>query len=193
MVKRRRDSKKEYRRRIARGAAKGLSRSQARGHPKAHEASAKRTKRISALDDAKLQMGIRALRKEKSVNKAAKVAQISPERLRAYAQEKKLIEKRGRRWFLKLDLPRRLLIFSDGRERTITVGDFKTASFIGNYMSHVGWFSTTNEKSHLKKFVGKSVTDINGNSYLLETRPNVLYPLLHAGGNSFEQIYRIVV
>ncbi len=193
MVKRKRDGKEEYRQRIARGAAKGLSRSQARGHPKANEASAKRTGRITTLDDAKLQMGIRAFRTKKSFAKAAKVAQISPERLRSYAHEKELIEKRGRRWFLKLDLPRRVLIFSGGRERIITVGDFKTASFIGKHTSHVGWFSTTNEKSHLKKFVGKSVTDINGKSYLLETRPNVLYRLLHAGGNSFEQIYRIVV
>ena len=193
MVKRKRNSKEEYERRIARGAAKGLSRSQARGHPRANEAPAKRTRRISALEDAKLQMGIRALRTEKSVTKAAKIAQISPERLRAYAQEKKLIKKRGRRWFLKLDLPRRLLIFSGGHERTITVDNFKAASLVGRYMSHVGWFSTTNEKSHLKKFVGKFVTDINGKSYLLETRPNVLYQLLRAGGNSFEQIYRIVV
>ena len=80
MVKRKRDGKEEYKRRIARGAAKGLSRSQARGHPRANEAAAKLTRRISALDDAKLQMGIRALRTEKSVAKAAKVAQISPER-----------------------------------------------------------------------------------------------------------------
>lgn len=193
MVKRRRDGKEEYRRRIARGAAKGLSRSQARGHPKANEPWAKRTGRITALDDVKLQMGIRALRTKKSFAKAAKVAQISPERLRAYAHEKKLIEKRGRRWFLKLDLPRRLLIFSGGRERTITVGDFKAASLVGKYMSHVGWFLTSNDKAHLKPFAKKYVTDIDGKSYLLETRPNVLYRLSHAGGNSFEQIYRIVV
>lgn len=193
MVKRKRDGKKEYRRRIARGAARGLSRSQARGHPRANEAPAKRTHRITALDDVKLQMGIRALRTERSITKAAMAAQISPERLRAYAHEKKLIEKRGRRWFLKLDLPRRVLIFSGGRERIITVGDFKAASLVGKYMSHVGWFITTNDKSHLKRFIKKSVTDINGKSYPLEVRPNVLYRLSHAGGSSFEQVYRIVV
>ena len=51
-------------------------------------------------------------------------------------------------------------------------------------MSHVGWFLRTNEKSHLKKFVGKSVADINGTSYVLEARPDVLLRLLHAGGTA---------
>jgi hypothetical protein len=193
MSRGKRDYHSEYRRRIAKGLANGLSRAQSRGHRRASELLSPSRRASKGLEDARLQMGIRALRTEKRLAKAAKVAQISPERLRTYTMEKGILEKRGRRWFLKLDLPRRLLIFSGGRERIIIVGNFKAASLVGKYMSHVGWFLTSNDKSHLKKFVKKSVTDINGKSYLLETRPHVLYRLSHAGGNSFEQIYRIVV
>jgi hypothetical protein len=137
--------------------------------------------------------GARFLRKEKSFSKAAKQAHISPERLRTYAQERGIIEKRGRRWVIKNDLPRRVLIYADGRERQIVVGDFKAASLVGKYMSAVGWFLTSNDKSYLKPFVGKTVTDIAGKPHALETRPNVLYRLSHAGGSSFEAIYRIVI
>jgi hypothetical protein len=193
MVKRKRDFTSEYRARIARGVAKRLSRSQARGHRKPGEASISKRRAERALEDHKLQTALRLIRQGQSVTTAAKQTNTSPETLKSKLIESGAIEKRGRKWLVKGSLPRRVLIFSGGREHIITVGDFKAASLIGKYMSHVGWFSTTNEKSHLKKFAGKSVTDINGKSYPFETRPNVLLRLLHAGGNSFEQIYRIVV
>lgn len=192
MVKRRRDYRSEYRRRMARGLAKGQSKAQARGHRAAGESPSSKRRTSKALEDAKLQTALRVLRKDKSFARAAKEAGLSTERLRTYATEKKIIEKHNGRWQLKGSLPRRVMIFSNGREHTITVGDFKAASLVGRYMSHVGWFLTTNDKSHLKRFAKRSVKDIKGKSYLLETRPNVLYRL-NATGNSFEQIYRIVV
>ena len=193
MVQRKRDFQAEYRRRVARATAKGLSKAQARGHRRASEATVAKNRGEKTLEDAKLQMGLRFLRKEKSFSKAAKQAHISPERLRTYAQEHGIIEKRGRRWVIKNDLPRRVLIYADGRERQIVVGDFKAASLVGKYMSAVGWFLTSNDKPYLKPFVGKTVTDIDGKPHALETRPNVLYRLSHAGGSSFETIYRIVI
>jgi hypothetical protein len=193
MVKRKRDFKTEYQRRMKRALAKGLSRTQARGHRRPSEAKPAKAHAERALEDAKLQMGLRFLRKEKSFNKAAREAHISPERLRTYAVEKGIVEKRGRRWVIKQDLPRQVLIFSDGRERRIVVGDFKSASQVGKYMSAVGWFVRTNDTSYLRPFLGKTVTDRDGKPFTLETRPNVLYRLSHAGGSSFEQIYRIVI
>jgi hypothetical protein len=183
----------EYRRRIERATTKGLSRSQARGHRKPTEAWVTKNRAQKTLEDPRLQIGLRFLRKEKSFAKAAKQAGLSTERLRTEAVERGIVEKRGRRWFIKHDLPRRVLIFSEGRERHIIVSDFKVASLAGKYMSAVGWFVRTNDISYLRPFIGKSVTDKDGAIYTLETHPNVLHRLSHVGGSSFEQIYRIVV
>jgi len=193
VVKRKRDFQAEYRRRVERALAKGLSKAQARGHRRATEAKVASTRAQRELDDAKLQMGLRFLRKEKSFTKAAKEAHVSPERLRTIAIEKGIVEKRGRRWVIKHDLPRRVLIFTNAQEKQITVGDFSEASLIGKHMSAISWSLRTNDFRGMRPFAGKFVTDIAGNTYPLETRKNVLYRLSHAGGSSFEQIYRIVV
>jgi hypothetical protein len=193
VVKRKRDFQAEYRRRVERALARGLSKAQARGHRRATEAKTTKNRAEKALDDAKLQMGLRFLRKEKSFTKAAKEAHISPERLRTIAIEKGIVEKRGRRWVIKHELPRRVLIFTDGREKKITVGDFSEASLVGKYMSAVGWFLRTNDIRHLRPYASKSVTDIDDTQYPLETRPNTLHRLANAGVSSFEQVYRIVV
>lgn len=190
---RKRNFAAEYRRRIERGLAKGLSQSQARGHRKPSEARLAKNRAQKTLEDHRLQIGLRYFRKEKNFAKAAKQAGLSAERLRTEAVERGIIEKHGRRWVIKNDLPRRVLIYADGRERLIVVGDFKAASLVGKYMSAVGWFLTSNDKAHLKPFIGKTVTDIDGKPHALETRPNVLYRLSHAGGSSFETIYRIVI
>jgi hypothetical protein len=90
-----RDYKAEYAHRIARGSARGLSRSQARGHPKVAETPVWSAGR--SLEDARIQLALRALRRERTFAKAAKTAKVSPERLRKYAIERGLIEKAGRR------------------------------------------------------------------------------------------------
>jgi hypothetical protein len=186
-----RNYKAEYARRIARGSASGLSRSQARGHPKIAETPVWSARR--SLEDARIQLALRALRQERTFAKAAKAAKVSPERLRKYAIERGLIEKAGRRWQPRADLPRRMLIFSQGRSLPITVGNIQTASAGGRFMAAVGRFLDTNDRSVLTPFVGQSVRDINGREYPFETRPNVLYRLSAAGEHTFEQIYRIVI
>jgi hypothetical protein len=191
MATKARDCTAEYLRRIARGLARGLSRSQARGHPKATETPARPPRRL--LEDRRVQLALRMLRQERNLAKAAEAAKVSPERLRKYAIERGLIEKAGRRWQVRQDLPRRMLIFSNGRSLTITVADFQSASLVGRYMAAVGQFLRTNDRSLLMPFVGQSVRDINGKEHPFETRPNVLYGLSAAGEHTFEQIYRIVI
>ena len=193
MAKRKRDHKSEYARRVRLAAERGLSRSQARGHPKPGEAAVSKRQLQYPIEDSRLQLGLKLLRQGRPLTKVAKEIHVSPERLRNYGGRKKAIEKRGRRWVVRHDLPRRVLIYSAGQELAITVGDFETASLVGRYMAHVRWFLESNNRAHLKSFAGKSVKDIDGDSYPLLTDPNALYALAHASETSFEQIYRIVV
>ncbi len=188
-----RDYRAEYHRRIARGAAKGISRSQARGHPKPTEATIASRRPPRPIDDDRLQLAFKVLRQEKSFGAAARAAKISPERLRHFATERDIIERQGRRWIVRHQLPRRMLVFSDGRAVLVVVGDFDSASKIGRFMCARGKFLQTHQPAGLREFEGVSVTDINGQVHPFETRPNALYRLASANDQSFEQIYRVVV
>ncbi len=192
MPRRPRDHQAEYARRIARGLAKGLSRSQARGHSRPGETAA-RVKSLRPISDERMQTALQALRKEKSLTKAAKSVGISPERLRRYANEKGAIEKTGRRWRIRSNLPRRMKLFSNGRELYVVLSDFDSASIVGRYLHAVRVFLDTNRTSVLASYSGKSVQDIAGKTYPFETRPNVLYRLASSGDSTFEQIYRLVL
>lgn len=193
MSKRKRDFKAEYARRVASGTAKGISRSQARGHPKPKELSVSSRRPPRPIEDDRLQLALKVLRQEKSLSAAAKAAKIAPERLRHFATERDIIERRGRRWIVRNQLPRRMLLFSGGRVLQVVVGDFDAASKIGRFMAAVGKFLQTNEPEGLREFEGASVADISGKIHVFETRPNALYRLASAHDQSFEHIYRIVV
>jgi hypothetical protein len=189
MARRPRNYAAEYARRISRAAAKGLSRSQARGHPKPGEASRKAPKPIA---DDRLQRALQTLRQEKSLSAAAKAARVSPERLRRLAQSKGAIRKKGRRWIIDPDLPRRMPLFSRGRAITVTVLS-DSASKIGAYMSAVRRFTETNEYELIEPFVGQSAVDTAGKVHPFEIDPNALHRLTTAGEGTFEQVYRLVV
>lgn len=190
LPKQQRDYRAEYERRIQRGIAKGLSRSQARGHPKAKEKNVRKPRPIS--DDA-FQISLKALREGKTLTEAAAEIRVSPERLRNQARQLGLIKRKGRRWIVKKTLPREMLIYSGGEAYAIIVGTFPNASKIGRYMAGVRKFLRSNDPAHLKPFIGKSVSDTRGKSYVFETNPNALYRLSASGGESFEQVYRIII
>jgi len=96
MARKKRDYKAEYRRRIERGLAKGLSRSQARGHPRPGERySSAHTS--TPRYDRRLEMGLKEMRRGKSLKAAARSAHVAPERLRTYAQGTGVVHKERRR------------------------------------------------------------------------------------------------
>ena len=189
-IKRKRDYKAEYRRRIERGLAKGFTLSQARGHPKSNE---KYIKKPRPIKDEAFQISLKALRSGKTLAEAAKEIRVSPERLRNQAKLRGAIIKKGRRWIVKNDLPRQMLIYTDGEARSITVSKFSYASKLGHYSANVKRFLRTNDAEYLTPFIGQSVMDSRKNSYIFETNPNALYRIAASGSKTFEQIYRIVI
>ena len=193
MATSKRDYRAEYRRRIARGAATGASRSQARGHPRPKEAGLSAKRSPKPIEDGRLQFAFKVLRQERSLSAAAKAAKIAPERLRHFATERDIIERQGRRWVVRHRLPRRMLLFSDGKAVQVVVGDFHAASKIGRFMSEVGEFLRTNNAAGLREFEGVGVSDVSGKAHVFETRPNALYRIASAHDQSFEHIYRIVI
>src|SRR5215207_11040234 len=192
MAKKKRDYKAEYRRRIERGLAKGLSKSQARGHPRSGERHSS-TRTSTPRYDRRLEMGLKEMRKGKSLKAAARSAHVAPERLRNYAQGTGVVHKERRRWVVKDDhRPRQVQVFSGGRAHEVTVAGYAEAELVGRYMAAVREFLRTNDASNLRPFVGEWVADTSGRPYLFETRPNILYRLHASGIEPFEQIYRIV-
>jgi len=188
--KRKRDYSAEYQRRIKRGLAKGLSRSQARGHPKAKEKNIRKPRPIS--DDA-FQISLKSLRSGKTLKDAAKEIRVSPERLRNQARAHGIIKKQGRKWVVRNNLPRQMLIYSNGQANSIIVGTSHQASKLGRYMAGVRRFLRNNDAAHLNPFIKKSVKDSKATVYVFETNPNALYRIAASGGESFEQIYRIII
>lgn len=188
--KRKRDYKDEYRRRVERSLAKGLTLSQARGHPKAGE---KNIKKPRPIKDEAFQISLKALRSGKTLTEAAKEIRVSPERLRNQAKERGAIRKKGNRWVVKNNLPRQMLIYTDGQALSITIGKFHYASKLGCYMAAVKRFLRSNDPEHLKPFTGQSVKDSGNKTYIFETNPNALYRIAASGGETFEQIYRIII
>lgn len=67
----------------------------------------------------------------------------------------------------------------------------RTAAIIGSYLAAVRRLLDANDIEPLEPFVGKSVRDVRGRFFPLETRPNVLYRL-NAAVETFEEVYRLI-
>jgi hypothetical protein len=190
MAKRKRNYHLEYLRRMERAQKRGLSRSQARGHPKAGEQSL-RARARAKLMDARLQQGLRSIRKGDSLAEASRSSGLSPERLRKYLTEHKIAQKHNGRWrLIKKRLRWEWAIFTEGTMVFIIVSDPATSSLIGSYLNAVKQFILTNDATLLKRYRNVSVKDEAGKKYRLETEPNTLYRLHIAERETPEEHYK---
>ena len=151
-----------------------------------------RKRRKPKISASRLERALRVLFHTNEITEAARAIRVSPERLKDAAKQKSAIVFRNGRWKLAARLPRQMPIFSGGRQISISVRS-KSASQIGRYMSAVGKFLTTNDPAPLATFQGLKVKDAAGILHPFETRPNTLYRLSSAGGEPFEEVYRIVI
>ena len=101
MSKGKRNYVAEYARRIARGVGEGLFEEPSPRPPKADRSRDRLKASREPIEDDRLQLALKVLRQEKSLTAAAREAKVSPERLRRYATEKNIIERRGRRWIVR--------------------------------------------------------------------------------------------
>jgi len=190
MVARKRDYRAEYKRRIESAAKRGLTRSQARGHARSGERPI-RPKAIKS--DEGLETALKRLRQIGNQGRAAKDAGISAERLRRFLRENSLAERRGKRWHVTDHRPRRTNVITRGEARVIVLRDLEQASINGKHNAAVGTFLRTNDIDVLRPFDGQSVIDAKGKAHPLETDPNALYRLAHAGGELFHEVYRLIL
>jgi hypothetical protein len=148
--------------------------------------------RRPAISDARLERGLRVLIETKDIAQAARSIRVSEQRFKLAAKRKAAIRKRKGIWTVVRRLPRKMPIFSGGRQLAITVNT-KSASLVARYMSSVGQFLKSNDPKFLAEFKGLGVKDVKGTFHPFETDPNTLYRLSSAGGEPFEEMYRIVI
>ena len=141
-----------------------------------------------------LEAGLRAIKSGQSLSEAARSVHVAPERLRRYLAASGIAEKRGGRWTVgpRDTRIRQMLLYSQGIAIIASVTPAE-ADIIGRYMAAVGRFLESNDPAYLAPFAGEVITDTAGRHHPLETDPNALYRLEASGGETFEDVYRIVV
>ncbi len=186
-----RDYRAEYQRRIASAAKRGLSRSQARGHARIGEAA------ILPLtvprDRDRFEAALKLYRNNRNQASAAKAVGLSPERLRRFLRENVQIEGRGRSLKIIDHRRREMAVISNGELHRRILRDFDQASLNGEYLNAVKAFLSSNDIDPLVSFEGRSVIDAKGKEHRLETNPNTLHRLAHAGDEVFHEIYRLIL
>jgi hypothetical protein len=181
-----------YARRKRRGIAKGLSLAQLRGHPTPKETYASKRK-LSAVDEHKLQLAVKEMFGGKSLTASARSVDMSPEKFRRILRTRRIVKKRKGRWFVQRNVPRQMLLYSDGKANQVVLADPKAISAVGTFMHAVRVFLSSNNPAGLEPFIGKSIKDISGKKHRFETDPNTLYRLASTVSESFEEIYRYII
>ena len=190
-MKRQRNYKLEYERRIARGKALGLSKAQARGHPRKGEPLASSPQAKPKLD-GKIRAALKDMHGGRSMTAAAKDVCMSPRRLSAFIKAHKVARFKSGRWIMTDRLLRQVQVIENGSAKTIVVGSFAEASLVGKHHNAVGLFVRTGDLEVLAPFKGKAVNDHKGRPHELETDPNALFRYAAKDEPQFHEIYQII-
>jgi hypothetical protein len=149
-------------------------------------------KRRRSISDVRLERALRVFSKTKNAKVAAQSIRVSVERFERAARRKAAIRKRKGILSAIRRLPRKMPVFTAGRQLAVTANRKNTA-LIARYMSAVGHFLKTNDPKYLTEFKGRNVKDVKGRIHPFETDPNTLYRLASTGNEPFEEVYRIVI
>ena len=190
-MERKRDYKAEYARRIRKGLKHGLSRSQARGHARAKEPLVRKPK-AKAGEAKRIEKAVKALRSGKSQKAAAKIGGISAEKLRRFTYANKIASRKGSKWVMTDQRPRRVPTIYKGQPRNVIVIGFAEASLAGLYHNAVGQFVRSNDLSIIEAFGGQGLTDHKGRFFPFETDPNALHRYAAMDTPAFHEIYQII-
>ena len=171
MIRKKRDYKAEYERRIARGKAKGLSYSQSRGHPKAKEIGLRPRPPIDRHDQ--LERALKLMKAGVNQKTAAKSVHVSTERLRAFVKTNTEAKRIGRKWIIRDFRPETYWIASNGRRIEVMLTKDEGTK-VGFYWNAVNRFLDTNEITYLQALKSGGVQDVKGKYHPFELRPNQL-------------------
>jgi hypothetical protein len=127
----------------------------------------------------------------RSLTAAARSLKLSADDLRKTLKQLRLLKRKGKRWVINDDRPRRVPVMTGGRNRNLTVRGYEQASLLGEYHHAVGEFLHTNDTEFLKPFKGRSVQAVNGRRHVLETDPNALHRIAAMDTPPFHEIYEI--
>ncbi|MBB36986.1 MAG: hypothetical protein CME88_16950 [Hirschia sp.] len=190
-MKKERDYKAEYARRMERGKARGLSLSQARGHPRRGEPLAS-SPQAKPKSDEKIEAAIRLMNEGGSLTASARESQVSSKRLKRFVLAHKLGRLNKRKWVMSDRRARRVPIIKGASQSAIIVPDFKTARLVGQHYNAYQKFVEEADESLLPPFEGRGVRDVKGRLHPFETDPNNLFRFAVKDEPVFHEIYQII-
>jgi hypothetical protein len=143
------------------------------------------------IDDRRIQVALFALREGKTAAAAAREAGMTPKALTNYLERTGIARWNGKHWVFSKKLAFEWSIPSNGQWQKVTIGSARASKGVSTFLTHVHYFSESNNPRDVGFFRGLFVTDIHGKRHSFETRPDVLRELLNTA-DPYEQIYRIV-
>jgi hypothetical protein len=142
--------------------------------------------------DPRLEIAVKDMNRGSSLTEAARSVSLSRKDLQSFIKRRRLVIRKGDRWTIKDNRPRRVPVITRGRIRVVTVDGFKEASRAGAHYQAAGNFVQTNNLQVIKPFDGRSVRSANGKEIALETDPNALHRVAAMDFPPFHEIYEII-